>query len=111
MMNADSYNDMLVAVRAFHVKHDFSGTGGEDLAYRVALMAEELGEISACITKGRPGDMLAEECADLFILLLGTALAADFDLRDAFWEKIGKLSTREARMIDGHVRVSEFRDN
>jgi NTP pyrophosphatase (non-canonical NTP hydrolase) len=108
--NPDSYADMLDAVQAFHDKHDFRNTGGEELTYRVALMAEELGEISSCVTKGKSAHMLAEETADLFILLLGTAIAADFDLRQAFWEKMEKIMQRESKMIDGRIRVSEFRD-
>lgn len=109
-MHPDSYADMLAAVKAFHVKHDFKGCGGEELSYRVALMAEELGEISACVTKGKSAAALAEECADLFILLLGTALSADFDLRQAFWDKMQKLEARQSRMINGRIRVSEFKD-
>jgi NTP pyrophosphatase (non-canonical NTP hydrolase) len=109
-MNMDSYRDMLTAVQAFHDKHRFRETGGEELAYRVALMTEELGEISACVTKGKSKESLAEECADLFILLLGTAIAADFDLRQAFWDKMKKVESRESRMINGRIRVSEFRD-
>ena len=109
-MNPDSYQDMLAAVQAFHDKHRFRETGGEELAYRVALMTEELGEISACVTKGKSREQLAEECADLFILLLGTAIAADFDLRQAFWDKLKKVESRESRMINGRIRVSEFRD-
>jgi NTP pyrophosphatase (non-canonical NTP hydrolase) len=54
--------------------------------------------------------MLAEEVADLFILLVGTAIAADFDLKAAFWDKMEKLMQRESRMVDGRIRVSEFRD-
>ncbi|MBI3575606.1 MAG: nucleoside triphosphate pyrophosphohydrolase family protein [Gammaproteobacteria bacterium] len=110
LMNMDSYQDMLVTVQAFHDKHRFRETGGEELAYRVALMTEELGEISACVTKGKSKESLAEECADLFILLLGTAIAADFDLRQAFWDKMKKVESRESRMINGRIRVSEFRD-
>jgi NTP pyrophosphatase (non-canonical NTP hydrolase) len=106
----DSYQDMLATVQAFHDKHRFRETGGEELAYRVALMTEELGEISACVTKGKSKESLAEECADLFILLLGTALAADFDLRQAFWDKMKKVESRESRMINGRIRVSEFKD-
>ena len=101
---------MLATVQAFHDKHRFKETGGEELAYRVALMTEELGEISACVTKGKPKEKLAEECADLFILLLGTAIAADFDLRQAFWDKMKKVESRESRMINGRIRVSEFKD-
>lgn len=109
-MNRDSYSEMLKEVQAFHHKHDFKNTGGEELSYRVALMAEELGEISSCVTKGKDKAKLAEECADLFILLLGTAIAADFDLKQAFWEKMQALHKREAKMINGRIRVSEFRD-
>lgn len=108
--NQDSYNDMLDAIQAFHDKHDFKGTGGEDLPYRVALMAEELGEISSAITKGKSTEQLAEECADLMILVMGTAIAADFDLKESFWKKMDKLMKRESKMINGKIRVSEFRD-
>jgi NTP pyrophosphatase (non-canonical NTP hydrolase) len=109
-MNIDSYRDMLEAVQTFHAKHRFHETGGEELAYRVALMTEELGEISACVTKGKSNEKLAEECADLFILLLGTAIAADFDLKQAFWDKMKKVESRESSMVNGRIRVSEFRD-
>ena len=110
MSERDSYQAMLDAVQAFHDKHDFRNTGGEEMSYRLALMTEELGEISSCITKGKEKDKLAEEVADLFILLIGTAIAADFDLRQAFWKKMDKLMQRESRMINGRIRVSEFRD-
>lgn len=109
-MNQDSYNDMLAAVQAFHDKHDFKNTGGEELTYRVSLMAEELGEISSCVTKGKPVEKLAEECADLFILVMGTAIAQNFDLRQAFWDKMEKIMQRESRMVNGRIRVSEFRE-
>jgi NTP pyrophosphatase (non-canonical NTP hydrolase) len=104
----ECYRDMLAAVQAFHDRHGFRERGGEDLPYRVALMAEELGEISACVTKGKGREALAEECADLMILVIGTAIAADFDLESAFWSKMDVLSRRQGRMIDGRIRVSEF---
>lgn len=107
-MNRDSYTDMLAAVQAFHDKHDFKNTGGEELTYRIALMAEELGEISACVSKGKDTAALAEECADLYILLMGTAIAANFDLNQAFWSKMQKLDARKSRMVNGRIRVSEF---
>jgi NTP pyrophosphatase (non-canonical NTP hydrolase) len=110
MTTTDSYRAMLAAVQAFHDKHDFKNTGGEDMAYRVALMTEELGEISACVTKGKDTASLAEESADLLILLIGTAIAGGFNLDDAFWAKMNKLESRESRMINGRIRVSEFRD-
>jgi len=110
MEHSDSYAAMLAAVQAFHDKHDFKNRGGEELTYRMALMAEELGEIGAAITKGKPKEQLAEEVADLFILLIGTGIAADFDLKEAFWDKMEKIMQREAKMVNGRVRVSEFRD-
>ena len=108
-MNRDSYNDMLDTVQAFHDKHDFKNRGGEELTYRMTLMAEELGEMAACISKGKPKEELAEETADLFILLIGTAIAADFDLNDAFWAKMDKIMKRDSKMVNGRIRVSEFR--
>ena len=110
MENNDSWNRMMAAVQAFHDKHDFKNTGGEELKYRIALMAEELGEISSCVTKGKSKDLLSEEVADLLILIMGTGIAADFDLNRAFWDKMDKLMKRESRMVNGHIRVSEFRD-
>jgi NTP pyrophosphatase (non-canonical NTP hydrolase) len=106
----DSYAEMLAAVQAFHDKHQFKEKGGEDMPYRIALMAEELGEIAACVTKGKPKQALAEECADLLILLLGTDIAADLDLNAAFWAKMDKIMQRSGKMVDGRIRVSEFRD-
>jgi NTP pyrophosphatase (non-canonical NTP hydrolase) len=101
---------MLDEVKAFHEKHRFRETGGEEMTYRVALMAEELGEISSCVTKGKSKQVLAEEVADLMILVMGTAIAEDFDLNQAFWEKMDKLRQRQSRMVNGRIRVSEFRD-
>ncbi|MCP3672019.1 MAG: nucleoside triphosphate pyrophosphohydrolase family protein [Gammaproteobacteria bacterium] len=109
-MQRNSYQEMLAAVQAFHDKHRFRESGGEEMAYRVALMAEELGEISSCVTKGKSTQALSEEVADLLILIMGTAIAGDFDLNQAFWDKMEKLMQRESRMVNGRVRVSEFRD-
>lgn len=106
--HSNDWTDMMAAVQAFHDKHRFRETGGEALTYRVALMAEELGEISSCVTKGKNVAQLAEEVADLFILVMGTAIAADFDLNQAFWDKMDKLMQRESRMVNGRIRVSEF---
>lgn len=110
MADRDSWDVMMAAVQAFHDKHRFRETGGEELTYRVALMAEELGEISSCVTKGKSREALAEEVADLLILVMGTDIAAGLDLKQAFWNKMEKLMQRDARMIGGRIRVSEFRD-
>lgn len=108
-MSQDSYQSMLDAIQAFHDKHDFKSHGGEELTYRVALMAEELGEISACVTKGKSKEDLAEESADLLILLMGTAISGGYDLNQAFWQKMDTIMQRESRMVDGKIRVSEFK--
>ncbi|MBU0499699.1 MAG: nucleoside triphosphate pyrophosphohydrolase family protein [Gammaproteobacteria bacterium] len=110
VMDKDSWVQMMAAVQAFHIKHDFKNTGGEELKYRIALMAEELGEISSCVTKGKSKRLLSEEVSDLLILVMGTAIAAEFDLNKAFWNKMESLMLRQSRMVDGHIRVSEFRD-
>ncbi len=111
MNNKDSFAQMLQAVQDFHDKHEFDKYVGEDMVYRVALMAEELGEISACVSKGKSIDQLSEECADLLILLLGSAIAAKFDLNEAFWKKVQELSGRPSKMIKGRIRVSQFEES
>ncbi len=108
MLNQNSFGEMVNAVQAFHNKHDMQNTGGHDLKFRVALMCEELGEISAAVTKGQGTDKVAEECADLLILLLGTSIAAEFDLNQAFWQKMEKIQHRKGKVIDGTLRVSDF---
>ena len=107
---SDSWAAMMAAVQAFHDKHDFRNNGGEELTYRVALMAEELGEVSSCVTKGKSPSALVEELEDLLILVMGTDIATGLDLNQAFWDKMDKLMQRDARMVDGRIRVSEFRD-
>ena len=106
----DSWPAMMDAVQAFHDRFDLRNNGGEELSYRVALMAEELGEISACITKGKSKDSLSEELADLMILVMGTGIATGLDLNQAFWDKMQALMKRESRMVGGRIRVSEFND-
>jgi NTP pyrophosphatase (non-canonical NTP hydrolase) len=99
---------MLEVVQSFHDKHDMENTGGHDLRFRVALMCEELGEVSAAITKGKGKDKLAEECADLLILLLGTSIASGFDLNDAFWQKMARILERKGKFVYGTLRISDF---
>ncbi len=104
-----SFSEMMLAVQAFHDKHRFRERGGEDLIYRLALMTEELGEIAECVTKGKTQDQLATECADLLILLMGNAIAANFDLCEAFWKKMAIINQREVRLVDGRIRVTAYR--
>jgi NTP pyrophosphatase (non-canonical NTP hydrolase) len=107
-METDSFETMTEAVSPFHRKHRFRELGGEEFTYRISLMAEELGEISRCVTQGPGESKLAEVVADLLVLVLGTGIAQDIDLSEAFWSKMAKLEKREARLIEGPTRVSEF---
>ncbi len=99
--------ELIEAVREFHRKHDLKARGGEEMLHRMNLIMEEVGEISQCLTKGKPRRELIEEHADLLILLIGNAIALDFDLEEAFWKKIGRIMERDSRMVDGTVRVTE----
>ena len=66
-----SWETMMCRVAKFHAKHDFASpeNNGHDMGYRLALMIEELGELSAAITKRKPIEEAAEELADVFITL------------------------------------------
>jgi len=102
---------MMAEVQAFHNRHQFRDRGGEDMVYRLALMTEELGEIAECVTKGKQRQALAEECADLLILLMGNAISENFDLAEAFWKKMKVLEGRGERIVDGRVRVTAYKGN
>lgn len=99
---------MVEAVREFHRKFKLKELGGEDPQHRMNLIMEEIGEICQCLTKGRPRGELIEEHADLLILLIGNAVALDFDLEEAFWKKMEKIMNRSARQVDGVVRVTDY---
>ena len=38
------------------------------------------------------------------------SISAEFDLNQAFWNKMDKIMSRESKMVNGRIRVSEFRD-
>lgn len=97
--------EMLDAVRCFHEKHDFAHNNGHDPFYRMMLMMEEVGEICEALTKGKTN--LAEEHADLLILLLGNCIAFDIDIEEAFWEKYRVIMEREAKWVEGRIRVTD----
>ena len=102
-----TFDEMMEKVRKFHLKHDFRNRGGEEMKYRVCLMVEELGEISEAVTKGKPKEELAEEIADLLILVMGCAIALDFDMEAEFDKKMEKIMKRPAKMVGGTVRVTD----
>lgn len=100
--------ELIEAVREFHRKFELKKRGGEDLQHRMNLIMEEIGEICQCLTKGRPREELIEEHADLLILLIGNAVALDFDLERAFWDKMSRIMKRPVRRVGGVVRVTEY---
>ena len=105
-----SWLTMMRRVAVFHHKHAFSSedNNGHDMGYRVALTIEELGELSAAITKGKPSHEAAEELADLLILILGHSLAMKVDLESEFHKKMDKIMTRKARRGNLGIRVTEY---
>ena len=110
---SQTYADMLSKVREFHEKHEFSKkeNNGHDMGYRLALVIEELGELSAAITKGKPKEEAAEELADVFILTLGNALAMEVDLEAEFHKKLDKIMQRPSKRGGMGIRVTEYTDD
>ena len=106
---ANEWEVMMKKVAAFHAKHDFAGQNGHDMGYRMALTIEELGELAAAITKGKPLEECAEEMADVLILLMGHSLAMELDLKAAFEAKYERIMKREALQGRLGVRVTEYR--
>ena len=111
-MNYQATNEwevMIKKVAAFHHKHDFANKNGHDMGYRIALTVEELGELSAAITKGKPIEECAEEMADILILLMGHSIAMEIDLKAAFEKKYQRIMKREALNGRLGVRVTEYK--
>ncbi len=108
-----SWLTMMSRVASFHHKHRFSSEGnhGHDMGFRIALTVEELGELSAAITKGKPDEEAAEELADLLILLLGHSLAMEVDLEEEFHKKMDKVMTRRATKGKLGIRVTDYSDD
>jgi len=104
----DTWSLMMKKVANFHHKHDFAGNNGHDMGYRIALTVEELGELAAAVTKGKPIEECAEEMADVLILLMGHSLAMEIDLKSAFESKIEKIMQRPARKGRLGIRVTEY---
>ena len=108
-----SWETMMSRVAAFHRKFDFDTkeNHGHDMGYRIALTVEELGELSSAITKGKPESEIAEELADLLILIMGHSLALKVDLESEFHNKMDSIMSREARMGLLGGRVTDYSEN
>ena len=107
----DVWTGMMKRVAEFHHKHDFAGNNGHDMGYRIALTVEELGELAAAITKNKPIEEVAEEMADVLILLMGHSLAMNIDLKTSFEAKVDRIMQRPARKGRLGIRVTEYTDS
>lgn len=104
-------NEMMETMREIHKLHQFKTNGGEDPLFRMNLIMEEVGEICSCLTKNKGN--IAEEHADLLILLLGNCVALEIDIEAEFWAKAEKLKNYE--LIESpsgtHSRLSSKNSN
>ena len=78
---------------------------------QVLKLAQELGELSAAITKGKPLEECAEEMADILILLMGHSIAMKLDLKSAFEKKYHRIMQRKALTGRLGVRVTEYQSD
>ena len=99
---------MMKKIAVFHDKHNFEENNGHDMGYRIALTVEELGELAAAVTKGKPLADCAEEMADILLLLMGHSLAMEIDLKAAFESKYAKIMQRPSRQGRLGLRVTEY---
>ncbi len=108
---SQTYADMLSKVKEFHEKHEFNKkeNNGHDMAYRILLTIEELGELAECFTKGKSKNEKAEELADILILTLGHSIAMDIDLESAFDKKMDEIMRRSAIRGDFGIRVTDYK--
>jgi len=101
------------AIQEFHDKYEFKGTNNEDMQFRLNLLIEELGELSAAVTKGKGREELIEENIDLLNLTLGNFISIGATVEEidkAFWKKHKRIMNREKRKIGKkNFRVSEFK--
>ncbi|NTU67064.1 MAG: pyrophosphatase [Candidatus Moranbacteria bacterium] len=100
------------AIQKFHDKHGMKESNNEDMQFRLNLMIEELGELAQAVTKGKSREEIIEENVDLFNLIVGNLISMEVseeEFDEAFQNKYEKIMSREARNINGKVRISEFR--
>lgn len=95
--------ELLDKVKQLHKQNNFKANGGEDKLFRMALIMEEVGEISEAITKNQ--DNFEEEHADLLILLLGNCVAYDIDILKLTNEKLDRLLKMKPSKKNGYKRI------
>lgn len=95
--------ELLNKVKQLHKQNNFKANGGEDKLFRMALIMEEVGEISEAITKDL--DNFEDEHADLLILLLGNCVAYDIDILKLTNEKLDRLLKMKPSKKNGYKRI------
>lgn len=95
--------ELLNKVKQLHKQNNFKANGGEDKLFRMALIMEEVGEISEAITKDQ--DNFEEDHADLLILLLGNCVAYDIDILKLTNEKLDRLLKMKPSKKNGYKRI------
>lgn len=101
--NDETLDGVLARVDELHSAKGFPRGSDVDLLHRVALLVEEVGEVSAAVTKGT-GEVLAEH-ADVLIVLLGTAVSLNLDLARAAHAKLDVLDQLDVVDVNGHLRL------
>ena len=93
---SQTYANMLAKVKEFHDKHEFSKkeNNGHDMAYRILLTIEELGELAECFTKGKPQSEKAEELADILEVIYRIAQLKGISKEELEKIRIKKLQDR-----------------
>lgn len=102
-MANDEIQALIERVTLLHQAKGFESNGGEEPFFRMALLMEEIGEVCRCLTTDR-GD-LAEEHADVLIVLLGNAVSFRFDIIGAAHRKLDQLEKLDPRPSNGHARL------
>lgn len=100
------------AIKKFHQRYKMKGTNNEEMNFRLNLLIEELGELSAAVTKGKSKEEIVEENIDLLNLVIGNFVSLGVSPKEidkAFWQKHEKIMNREKRKVpNGNYRVSAF---
>lgn len=94
---------MLSRMKEIHEYFKFKDNGGEEIEFRMLLLMEEVGEICEAITKKRGN--IAEEHADLLIILLGNCISLGIDIEEEFWKKTEKMLSYKSFNNGKNLRI------
>ena len=101
------------AIEEFHKKFKMKGTNNEEMAFRLNLMTEELGELAQAVTKGKSKKDIIEENVDLFNLIIGNLISTGVSVEEfkkAFWQKIEHKTSSESGERPGLTSFNFFKN-